>query len=81
MSRQTRVPSLGWGLLLAVIGLLLGTYLGTRFAPHSALLTQRIAFGPASVHLGALGLTVHVRTNLVGLVGAAVGALVGLARR
>lgn len=81
MTRRERTPSVGWGLLLAIIGLLLGTYLGARLGAHAAILHHRYGFGPTSLNLGALGVTVRVTTNLLGLVGAAVGAALALFRR
>ncbi len=81
MGHRATVPSVGWGLLLAIIGLLLGTYVGAHIAAHVAPLDRRFAFGPTALNLGALGIAVRVNTNLLGLVGAALGALVGLRRR
>ena len=81
MARYTSTRSVGWGLLLAIVGLLLGTYAGTRLGGHLSVLSRSLSFGPTALNLGALGVTVRVDTNLLGLIGAAVGALVTVTRR
>lgn len=73
--------SVGWAILLAVVGLLVGTRLGDLLGGHWASLDHAVAFGPTSLSLGALAVTVRLSANLVGLVFAAAGALVVALRR
>lgn len=81
MGHRASAPSVGWGLLLAIIGLLLGTYVGHRLGAQHAIVGRPFAFGPTGLNLGALDVTVRVSTNLLGLVGAALGAVFGVSRR
>lgn len=73
--------NVGWGLLLAVVGLLVGTRVGVLAHGQFAALAHPVDLGPSGLSLGALAVSVRVSTNLVGLAGAALGALLVLLRR
>jgi hypothetical protein len=79
--RRTVGRPWGWGLFMAALGLVLGTPTGALVGDRAPFLARSLAPGPLSLGLGALRLTLDVHTNLVGLIGAALGALVALARR
>jgi hypothetical protein len=79
--RRGSASGLGWALLLAVVGLLLGTAVGRLATGRMAVLAHPFAFGPNTLSLGALSLSLRVDTDLLGLVGAAAGVLLAMARR
>lgn len=81
MSRHTSARSVGWGLLFAILGLLLGTYLGRHLGAQASILSRSLTFGPNALNLLAFDVTVRVDTNLLGLIGAALGAFVAVTRR
>lgn len=66
--------------LLAVAGLVVGTWLGQDARGALGPFNRAIEWGPESLNLAVVSVTVWVRTNLAGVVLGACGLWLGLRR-
>lgn len=68
-----------WGVIgAALLGALTGTLLGEVLGPVLPWINENLVVGPSTLNLQVVGGSLWFRTNLAGLLGAAVGLGVAL---
>ncbi len=68
------------GVLLLIAGLVIGTQVGWEWSRALGPLGHTVRLGPAKLSLDVLGVSMWVRTNVLGLVVGAVGLVLGVSR-